>query len=331
MPGFISSALGGAIQNTLNKLAPAAAQIASARNARSPIDAQLKHPPDKTAYGMYFKFKESNYKLDGGLVNPGMKATLTKTISGAHIFLPLPTSGIIESQNLTYQAQSIGPIMQMISLGGKVGQKIAGAFSSDKSVAEFTKQGPTAVDAVLAGVGAGSVALRTAANSMGGVGAAVDMITGNVVNPFQLALFESVSPRGHNFTFLLVPRNAQESATIRNIINTFKIRSLPYFSGANRTFLKMPDEVEMAFYGTDKLFKFAPAYINSVQVNYSPLGGVNAFYGDDQSPAAVELTLTLQEIEPLTRESYVDSGDAVGTVGGSLPTASPGADQLGRA
>lgn len=328
MSGLFGLPLGSTIPNIMNKLAPAAAAIASSRNARSPIDAQLKHPPDKTAYGMYFKFKESNYKLDGGLVNPGMKATLTKTISGAHIFLPLPTSGIIENQNMTYQAQSIGPIMQMISLGSKVGAKIGAAWAGEDMSGQETG---SLVDYATAGGGALNVSARTALNGMGGVGAAVDMMTGNVVNPFQLALFESVSPRGHNFTFQLVPRNAAESATIRKIINTFKIRSLPSFAGANRTFLKMPDEVEMAFYGTDKLFKFAPAYINSVQVNYTPLGNVNAFYGDDGAPAAVELTLTLQEIEPLTRESYVDSGDAAGTVGGSLPAASPNADQLGRA
>lgn len=312
MPSFLNNVTSaiGAVTNTLGKLAPAAAVIAGSRASRSPIDAKLKHPPDMTAYGMYFKFKEANYKFEGGLVGPGSKATLTKEITGAHIFLPLPVSGIFESQNLNYQTQSIGPLIQMISLGGKVGASIGSIFDDKTKVTDHTFG---AADATEAGLGALSVAARTAVNSLG-VGAAVDMMTGNVVNPFQLALFESVSPRAHNFTFRLIPRTPEESATIRHIINTFKFRSLPSFSGANRTFLKMPDEVEMAFYGTDKLFKFAPAYITSVQVNYSALGGQNVFFGEDQSPAGVELNLTFQEIEPLTRESYEDSGDSAGTV-----------------
>lgn len=295
--------LGSSIPNILGKLPKVAAAIQSSKNSRSPAQAQLKHPSDKTAYGMYFKFNKTNYKLDGGLVNPGMKATLTREIEGAHIFLPLPKSGIIENQNMTYQTQSIGPIMQMISLGAKVGTSLSNITNSNMSVAEATsKFGP--VEAVDAGVTVGSVVGRSMLNGLGGVGAAFDMMTGNVVNPFQLALFESVSPRSHTLTFTLIPRNKSESATIRKIINTFKSRSLPSFN-SNRMFLEMPDEVEMAFYGTKMLFKFAPAYITSVSVNYSPFG-TNAFYGDDNAPAGVELTLTFQEIEPLTRESYKD-------------------------
>ena len=152
--------------------------------------------------------------------------------------------------------------------------------------------------------GSAALALRKLANEAG-VGAVIDIKTGSVVNPYSLSLFQSVTPRAHELAFRLIPRSQADSAMMRKIVQQFQYHSLP--SRKHRMFLTMPDEVEISFFGTDKLLKFAPCVINNVGVNYAPFG-TPSFFGADNAPTGIELTLNLHEIEALTRESYEADG-----------------------
>jgi hypothetical protein len=293
---------------SITKFVPAAKKaVMGSRNRTSPATAKMQFPTaEKIAYGMFFKFNKIKYEINAA--ESGAK--FSNLTDGAHVFLPLPVSGLIENLGVNYNAQEVGAVMQLINTGANAADMIRDNVTGNPlpgvNQARIEEMGQNVSGAAARG-------LRQLLNeTISGAGAVIDMKTGTVVNPYTLALFQSVAPRVHSFTFRLIPRNAADSRMIREIIRQFQYHSLPGKS-PNGLFLTMPSEVEMAFYGTDKLFKFAPSVINNISVNYTALG-TNAFFGEDGAPVAVEVTLTFQEVESLTRESYeVDgTGDAFG-------------------
>lgn len=297
----------GILDNT-NKLIGAAKTIAASRAKTSPQTSKMQFPTgEKMIYGMVFKFSKISYDLQ-----PGSKAKFSNLTNDSHIFLPLPVGGIVENLGINYQQQEIGAVTQLMEAGAQGAQmvvdNVTGNPAPGQNVQSIINQAETVT-------GAAALALRKLANEVvPGAGALIDIKTGSVVNPYSLSLFQSVTPRAHQLVFRLVPRSQADSAMIRKIVQQFQYHSLPSRKG--KFFLTMPDEVEISFFGTDKLFKFAPCVINNVGVNYTPFG-TPSFFGADNAPTGVELTLNLQEIEALTRESYEAEGvtDAFGTGG----------------
>lgn len=298
----------GILDNT-NKLIGAAKTIAASRAKTSPQTSKMQFPTgEKMIYGMVFKFSKISYDLQ-----PGSKAKFSNLTNDSHIFLPLPVGGIVENMGINYQQQEIGAVTQLMEAGAQGAQmvvdNVTGNPAPGQNVQSIINQAETVT-------GAAALALRKLANEVvPGAGALIDIKTGSVVNPYSLSLFQSVAPRAHQLVFRLVPRSQADSAMIRKIVQQFQYHSLPSRKG--KFFLTMPDELEISFFGTDKLFKFAPCVINQVSVNYTPFG-TPSFFGADNAPTGVELTLSLQEIEALTRESYEAEGvtDAFG-VGGN--------------
>jgi hypothetical protein len=283
------------IRDNMNKLIGAAKVIGASRAKTSPQTSKMQFPTgEKMIYGMVFKFSKISYDLE-----PGSKAKFSNLTNDSHIFLPLPVGGIVENLGINYQQQDIGAVSQLMEAGAQGAQmlvdNVTGNPAPGQNVQSIINQAETVT-------GAAALALRKLANeAVPGAGALIDIKTGSVVNPYSLSLFQSVAPRAHQLVFRLVPRSQSDSAMIRKIVQQFQYHSLPSRKG--KFFLTMPDELEISFFGTDKLFKFAPCVINNVTVNYTPFG-TPSFFGADNAPTGVELTLNLQEIEALTRESY---------------------------
>ena len=281
--------------SNLNSAIGAAKKIGQSRARTAPQRSKMQFPTgEKLIYGMVFKFNKISYDLQ-----PGSKAKFSNLTNDSHIFLPLPVGGIVENLGINYQQQEVGAVMHLMNAGAEgakmLKDNLTGEATNDGNVQSIMNQVETAT-------GAAAIALRKLANeTIPGAGAMIDIKTGSVVNPYSLSLFQSVTPRAHQLVFRLVPRSQADSAVIRKIVQQFQYHSLP--SRKDKLFLTMPDELEISFFGTDKLFKFAPCVINNVGVNYAPFG-TPSFFGADNSPTGVELTLNLQEIEALTRESY---------------------------
>ena len=287
------------ILSNLNSAIGAAKKIGQSRSRTAPQQSKMQFPTgEKLIYGMVFKFNKISYDLE-----PGSKAKFSNLTTDSHIFLPLPVSGIVENLGINYQQQEVGAVMQLMNAGAEgakmVKDNLTGEATNAGNVQSIMNQAETVT-------GAAALALRKLANeTIPGAGAMIDIKTGSVVNPYSISLFQSVAPRAHQLVFRLVPRSQADSQVIRQIVQQFQYHSLP--SRKDKFFLTMPDELEISFFGTDKLFKFAPCVINNVGVNYAPFG-VASFFGEDNSPTGVELTLNLQEIESLTRESYEAEG-----------------------
>jgi hypothetical protein len=127
-------------------------------------------------------------------------------------------------------------------------------------------------------------------------------------NPFLTVLFKSPNFKKHQFSWKLAPNNAQESNTIRDIVNTFKSNMLPAMApNAGGTLLTYPNIAIISLYPDETfLYKFKPCVIESMDVNYA-IGGQPSFFKGTNAPTIVEISINLLEIEYWLKEDYEDN------------------------
>jgi len=268
--------------------------IAASRDRTSPSNAALKFPTnEKPTYGMLFKFVKYAYDISGN------KATFASNIQGSHIFLPMPTA-INNTIATNYDMTQLGIAGVLYLQGYNAGMGTADAIKGmDIGTANqvLTKAGDVAVDT------SAYVARKFVQGLSAESGASIDLSRGTVPNPYTVATFQNVTPRQHQLSFRLIPTSQKDSQMIQRVIKNFEYHSLP---GKSDLFLTYPDELEITFFGTQYLFQFARCVLTGVQTSYTPLGAWTPMV--DTAPAAVELTLNLQEVEQLTREAYGTQG-----------------------
>ena len=165
--------------------------------------------------------------------------------------------------------------------------------------------------ATIAGAIAQRLGLGTAnanpliAQSVQSATTAASVLSGITTNPFQVVLFKSPEFRRHTFSWRLVPRNLDESERIKNLVDVFKYHSLPGLS-PGAVFFSYPEVLEIKFRPTDKyLYKFKPCVVRNVSINYAP--NSPSFYRSSNAPTAVQITISLQEIEIITKADYLRS------------------------
>ena len=124
--------------------------------------------------------------------------------------------------------------------------------------------------------------------------------------------------RSFSFTWTLAPKTEDESKTIRNIINTFKARSLPSFSGCTSLLFNYPAVVKPSFYlsGLDPkglgITAFKQCAIRDVTARFSPQGEAPSFYSTSAAPVFISLSISLQEIEYMMAEDYDPNAKSFG-------------------
>ena len=224
------------------------------------------------------------------------------------IRLPIPDA-LKDTTAVTYGEKSLGLIagagLEQVS-GRETGATIGGStiLSAIGSAITGAAQG--------AAVG-GTVQLATAVGAGGAVDA-VKAYTGVTTNPYQAILFEKPNFKSHSFTWKLVPKDYDESITIRDIIRTFQYHMLPGVSEGIGLFFSFPSMVTVSLFPSSEfLYRFKPCVIDNVTVNYSP-GSTPSFYrGTNAAPTAVTITVSLKEIEYFTNKDYIGNSfdDAV--------------------
>lgn len=221
--------------------------------------------------------------------------------------LPLPVNDLKENQSVSYDtSQSLGPMV---------------GAAADAATAAFGGGGVSPGDA-LRGLASGVAAQvygnlnlpGRATNSTLGralglqnvadqVRAGVSSITGTSINPFQTVTFKAPNFKKHTLNWKLIPKNAQESDKIRRIIGLFKYHSSPGISAGPGVFFSYPEILEIQLFPNDAyLYRFKPCVVESVSVNYAPNGP--SLYGETGAPTAVEISVSLQEIEYWTKNDY---------------------------
>ncbi len=223
---------------------------------------------------------------------PRSKQAQNKTAetSKAAIVLPLPRE-LREDFQISYGNEAIGPAGYSILTGslGNIGQTVGGVLSGKASQAK---------NQVIGNLG-GLVGLP-----------GEDLLsakTNTLLNPFYAQILRGVPIRTHRFSWVLVPENAKESQSIRDIIQVLRTSSLPPFQKQGEVNnITYPDFCRIQL--TPDVYKFPkPMFINSIQVNYAA-DNYPSFYKDN-TPVAYEIAITLAETTALTRDDYEDGAD----------------------
>jgi hypothetical protein len=139
----------------------------------------------------------------------------------------------------------------------------------------------------------------------GATGAALSVgsiATGLAVNPLMFLQYKRPEFKLYSLSWLLSPRTAQESQTIKNIVTQCKRASAP----TNLGFLLGYPQVAMIRIHPNSVFGnlyFKPCVITSVQVDYTPNPTPSFF--ENGAPTTVALTLNLKEMQYWYRNEIV--------------------------
>jgi len=162
-------------------------------------------------------------------------------------------------------------------------------------------------------------------NSLGGNTTPEGLLTratGQVLNPHKELLFNSVTLRSFTFSFDFAPRDADEALEVKNIIRAFKKSMSPKNAGQNGSpgggpggvFISSPNVFQLEYRtGNQKhpfLNSFKPMALTNMAVNYTASGAYATY--EDATPVHLQMTLNLQELNPVYFEDYTDSDTGVG-------------------
>ena len=175
---------------------------------------------------------------------------------------------------------------------------------------------------VLADMGKAAVggALTKFAGTQGGQ--AVSKATGQILNPHKAVVYQGPGGfRTFSFTFILVPKSADEAKEIFNIVKFFKKRMHPGtgtgagINSLSSVTLTYPDEFEIKYHINNKevdgsdytkpLFKIKNCFMESFAVDYTTSSLVS--FMDDSQPVTTTISMSFKETQLLTKKD-IDAG-----------------------
>ena len=140
--------------------------------------------------------------------------------------------------------------------------------------------------------------------------------TGTVQNPLMEVIYTAPEFRRFQFDFMFYPRSQREASEVQEIISTLRFHQAPEAQqSTNGFFLIPPSEFDIDFYYNGKVNPNIPqigiCVLKNMQVNYAPNGfsayevfGEGAKLGGTGMPVAIQLTLSFEETEIRTKQSY---------------------------
>lgn len=345
-PGVTALAVGGAVTT---------AAIIASRNSSSvaipdPFKEQIiKFPNDLGMYGNYISFRafSTTGTLEGTITSAlgalGMNGFWSGLKGeGATIHLPLPNNLKADfdpqysSKDLGSNAAAIGLKYADRGIYGNNGPGAGNALAAAGISAIGSVAGAAA--SAMADAGKFDGPLAKALGEMAGGGNAADtgaaalkVGAGVALNPHKILLFTGVDFRKHQFSWRLSPRNQRESDQIQNILKILTYYAHPNFV-AGGLYLKYPEFFDIQFYRNGYLYKFLPAVIDSISIDYQPTGYAAYKRGDgnqnEPAPAEVQLSIQFQETEIITKESLVSSLATNASINGPMNNVRTGVDPL---
>ena len=155
------------------------------------------------------------------------------------------------------------------------------------------------------------------ANAAGGAGKILfAAATGLAQNPMMELLYTSPAFRNFQFDFMMYPRSEKEALEIQNIIDRLRFHQAPeVLKSGNGFFLVPPSEFDIRFMYNGKenpnIPKISTCVLKNIFTDYGQGGasfyevpGEFASRGRTGMPVGIRLTLSFQETEIMTKESY---------------------------
>ena len=247
------------------------------------------------------RYQQSKYGQSGG-VNSTFKTT-TRITDSVALYLP---PNVQDSTSAGYNDAQTG-IVGLVAAGG--GQFLDAMRRNDyQAAASQLIGGVKAIsEEALIRSSAGIVDLLS-----GGEGDTLGLankVFGQATNPYMEVLFDSMAFRNFTYNFTFAPKNAQERDDVQDIIKLFRFHMAPELKGAQHRFLTLPSTFDIHYmyqhsknYASENNFysKIATCVLKDVTVDYTP-NGVKSF--QDGSPTQINMSLSFQETEILTKQS----------------------------
>ena len=220
---------------------------------------------------------------------------------------------------------------------GVLGAAVMDALASSGESADLAGIASQAAAAGLPEFASGTISnLVNAASGAGNLTGNIDanalqaMTRGRIFNPFKEQVFTGIDFRTHSFNFKMFSRSKKEAQMIKDIIDYFKMGSVPAMGGeggsvagfgagiSGNRFLTVPDNFNIKFmrlkpdgegsteFVEDKdfmHFKIHPSVCTNVSVNYTPDGQYTSFkdVGSNQVMVpAIQLNLSFSEMKLVT-------------------------------
>jgi hypothetical protein len=228
------------------------------------------------------------------------------------VILPIPLSGMDDNYALDYRRvdtggmggtlNSILDVAGADSLGaglGKFGRAIGGAALS--GIDELTRN---VVGGAVKGVNKAVGSNLNPATAK----AITQQFQGRVANPNMSMSFMGVNARVHDFSWKLIPKSPEESATIQRILHFFRSFALPKKTVGASFQLNYPHLFLMEIFGPQYrmvMFSDQGLFLNGINISY-----VNeshpTFFKDTGMPVSVNLNISFLE-RMLTTQDDVDA------------------------
>lgn len=279
--------------NIIN-LAPARIQQINEKLDKNASASLLQYPIDRPKYYMIMNIRK--YSRDNLL-------RIADVTTEDTVILPLPQT-LIDNNGVVYEEQEIG------QLTGAGYNKLLGNNVKTKSDIEKQVQGDTGLGYLAQSVGTQVLDAATGLNTSGLLAA----MTGFSPNQFLTILLKGPEYKRHELSWILSPRNEMEAERIRRIGNKINNSKAPGLT-AGGLFFTFPKVFELGFMPNSQyLFKFKPAVLESLTMNYAP-GGSPAFYkakaatNGNNPPVGIEVRMRFLELEFWLSGDYTDSND----------------------
>jgi len=145
----------------------------------------------------------------------------------------------------------------------------------------------------------------------GEIGAAVNLASSKVANPYKAQLFNSIGFRQFAFAYKFAPRNSTEYDNVKKIIQLFKYHMHPE-NDPTGLFLEYPSEFDIKYlYRGDEnkeLSKISTCALTDMKITY---GNQDAFTtvkstNHPGAPAEINIELAFTELETLTSKRIQD-------------------------
>jgi len=136
---------------------------------------------------------------------------------------------------------------------------------------------------------------------------------GKILNPNMELLFNGPQLRSFTYTFRLTARSEPETRIIRKIIRFFKQGMAVKKSPGAALFLESPNVFDASFHSGYNnnhpfLYKMKRSALTTFNVNYVPDGTYMTL--PNKSMTAYEISLTLQELDPIYEDDYDGADDS---------------------
>ena len=224
----------------------------------------------------------------------------------AYINLPIPQN-VGDNNQINWDSDTLNPLQALGANLALTGMTNPGAlFAKMKDIKGFGSIDDNLRNAILsklAGSAVGADSLMTRA-------------TGQILNPNMEVLFNGPNIRSFPFQFTFAPRSMSEAQQVKQIIRTIKKHSAPKGDSGNGFFIKSPDVFILTYKkgGSPHPFLnvFKPMALESISMNYTAGNTYSTFH--DGTPTIMQMTLQMQELNPIYSEHY-DEGEGLRGVG----------------